>query len=312
VRNSLQSRRWGAAVPRKTFPHGHFLRLILHVASVVPPSFGPSPRRRTTVVPVDINSEAVLIQRHRHLPLLDVRRAHMSKVFSLNGSDRHFYPCFLTDRTLPVLPISVVVAHMLQKGQPGISLSCALFSLLYQKLTKSLLASRCLAKSGQLCSELPQHNPNSFRLLQHHLVRRPAEHPHRHEEQPARDGGADAGDPRVRAADDVAARPLVVGHVAHRHRVLLLHVGEEGPLVVDLEVEDAVLVRQPEVRRVRRRLRGGPRRVDSEREAVEGREHAELELQGVAVGEGEAGPLVPDPLGEGDGVGLGCWVLAIV
>lgn len=100
-----------------------------------------------------------------------------------------------------------------------------------------------------------------------------AEHPHGHKRQPRRDGSADTRDPGPRAADDVAPGPLIVGHVADRDGVLLADVGEERPLVVDQEVEDAVLVRQLELGGVGRRVFGRAGRVDGEREAVEGRQH---------------------------------------
>lgn len=74
--------------------------------------------------------------------------------------------------------------------------------------------------------------------------------PQRDEGQPASDSGGDAGDPRPGAADSPAAGPLVVGEVADGDGVLLLDVREEGPLVVDFEVEDAVLVGELEGRGV--------------------------------------------------------------
>lgn len=93
-------------------------------------------------------------------------------------------------------------------------------------------------------------------------------------------------------------------HVAHRHRVLLLDVGQEGALVVDLEVEDAVLVGQLEAGGEGGGVRGGARGRGGEGQAVEGREHRELELEDVGGGDGEGGPRVPGVFGEGDGVGL--------
>lgn len=96
-----------------------------------------------------------------------------------------------------------------------------------------------------------------------------------------------------------------MGHVAHRHGVLLLDVGEQGPLVVDLEVEDAVLVGQLEGGRVGGLGRGRVGRVRGKGQAVEGREHGELELEGVGGGEGERRPGGPGVFGEGDGVFLG-------
>lgn len=93
-------------------------------------------------------------------------------------------------------------------------------------------------------------------------------------------------------------------HVAHRHRVLLLDVGQERPLVVDLEVEDAVLVGQLEAGGEGGGVRCGERGRGGEGEAVEGGEHRELELQEVVRGDGEGGPGVPGVFGEGDCVCL--------
>lgn len=82
-----------------------------------------------------------------------------------------------------------------------------------------------------------------------------------------------------------------MGEVPDGDRVLLLDVAVERPLVVDLEVEDAVLVRQLEGHRVRRAVRG--RDGGLEVESVEGREHAEFQLQVVRLGDGEGDVLVP-------------------
>ena len=71
-------------------------------------------------------------------------------------------------------------------------------------------------------------------------------HPQRTESHKASHRHSNTRDPGPRARDYEAARPLVVGHVAHADGVLLLDVRQEGALVVDLEVEDAVLVRQRE------------------------------------------------------------------
>ena len=133
---------------------------------------------------------------------------------------------------------------------------------------------------------------------------RGAVHPQRAERNPSRHGGTDAGDPGPRAADDIATRPLVVRHVADRDRVLLLDVGEERPLVVHLEVEDAVLVGELERRDKDGSVGRGLRDVVRQRQAVERRQHGELELQLVVGGDGERLPCGPGPLRDGDGVGL--------
>lgn len=134
------------------------------------------------------------------------------------------------------------------------------------------------------------------------LVGRLAVHPQGGKGNEAGDGCRDARDPGPGARDDVAAGPLVVGHVADADGALLLDVGEERALVVDHKVEDAVLVRRHELRAV-----GGGvvRLVDGgEVQAVEGRQHGELELQLILFGEGERHPLVPVVLGQRDGVCL--------
>lgn len=95
-----------------------------------------------------------------------------------------------------------------------------------------------------------------------------------------------------------------MGHVADRYCVLLLDVCEKRPAVVDLEVEDAVLIRQLEGNSVGGRIGRRVRRVRAEADAVERGQHAELELEVVAGGDGEGGPLVPGVFGQGDGVGL--------
>lgn len=49
-------------------------------------------------------------------------------------------------------------------------------------------------------------------------------------------------DPRPRTGDGPRSRPLVMCKVAHRDLVLLLDRSQEGPLVVDFESEDTMLV----------------------------------------------------------------------
>lgn len=96
------------------------------------------------------------------------------------------------------------------------------------------------------------------------------------EGEPPGDSGSNTGDPGPGTADVEAACPLVVGKVAHGNRVLLLDVGVEGPLVVNLEVKDAVLVRQLEGGRVGGAVLGGDGGVQLQ--TVEGRQHAEFQL----------------------------------
>lgn len=93
-----------------------------------------------------------------------------------------------------------------------------------------------------------------------------------------------------------------MSNVSHADGVLLLDVSQERPLVVDLEVEDAVLVREREAGAV-----DGGRVADTkglEIQSVEGRQHGELELERVGGGEGVRLPLVPGILRHGNAIRL--------
>lgn len=93
-----------------------------------------------------------------------------------------------------------------------------------------------------------------------------------------------------------------MGHVADGDGTLLLHIGQERSLVVDHEVKDAMVIRNGERDLVDALGFGRGALLRLELQTVERREHAELELQLVIVGDLEAEPLVPDPLRDGDGV----------
>lgn len=93
-----------------------------------------------------------------------------------------------------------------------------------------------------------------------------------------------------------------MGHVANGNGTLLLHVGQERPLVVDHEIEDTVVIRDRERNLVDALGLGRGALLRLELQTVEGREHAEFKLQLVLVGNLEAEPLVPNPLRDGDGV----------
>ena len=86
--------------------------------------------------------------------------------------------------------------------------------------------------------------------------------------------------------------------MSHCDLPLLINVSQEGPLVVDAEVEDAVLVGRGEGGLVDCRVLRCADRV--ERDAVEGREHAEFELEGVGGGDGEGDVVVEGVFGELD------------
>lgn len=93
-----------------------------------------------------------------------------------------------------------------------------------------------------------------------------------------------------------------MGHVADADGVLILDMGQEGSLVVDLEVEDAVLVGEGEVGG-EDGLTGGLGLGD-EVSALEGRKHGELELESVALGNLEGNPAAPGVLRDGNLVEL--------
>ena len=86
--------------------------------------------------------------------------------------------------------------------------------------------------------------------------------------------------------------------VADSNLALLIDVGEEWAAVVDAEVEDAVLVRCAECDAEDGRVRG--LRDRGEVEALEGREHAKLELDVVGGGWHEGLEVVVGVLGDLD------------
>lgn len=128
--------------------------------------------------------------------------------------------------------------------------------------------------------------------------------PQRNKDEPADTGDAYAREIWPCAGDVVRGRVLVVGHVADGDGALLLNVGQEGPLVVDHEVEDAVLVGDDKRYLVDALGLGGDAFLVLERQAVVGGEHGKLELQLVVGWDLEIVPPVPDPFGDGDGIGL--------
>ena len=89
-----------------------------------------------------------------------------------------------------------------------------------------------------------------------------------------------------------------MGEVADGDLPLLVDVGDEGAAVVDAEVEDAVLVGRLEGDAEDGGVCG--RGDGGEVEAVEGREHAELQLHLVARVGDEGLEAVVDPLGDLD------------
>ena len=80
--------------------------------------------------------------------------------------------------------------------------------------------------------------PATSQLQRHRLTPKPKSN----ERNPSSDRSTDTSNPRPSSADDPTPWPLIVGEVSYGDGVLLLDVGEEWSLVVDLKVEDAVLV----------------------------------------------------------------------
>jgi hypothetical protein len=128
------------------------------------------------------------------------------------------------------------------------------------------------------------------------VLSRGAVKPNSDKDQPSGNGNTDTSDPGVSAADDETPGPLVVGKVTDSNSPLLEDGGQEGALVVDEEVEDAVLVRQGEGSTEDGAV--GSLRGDVESQAVERREHAELELNSIGRGWGVGLIVVHVVLGE--------------
>jgi len=121
---------------------------------------------------------------------------------------------------------------------------------------------------------------NLLRLLPLRLlISRLTPQPNPHKAHPPNNGHPNARNPRPTCTDLPTARPFIVGKVPYSDLSLDVNVREERALVVDAEGEDAVLVGE---------LEGGAEdgAVCSlgdrgEVEAVEGRKHGELKLEGV-------------------------------
>ena len=126
--------------------------------------------------------------------------------------------------------------------------------------------------------------------------------PQPYKREPPSNRNPNPGDPHPRTTNLPTPWPFVMGKVPDRHGPLFIHIGIEGSLVIDAEVEDAMLIWQFE--------RGG---VDCaicclgswcEGESVKGGEHGEFELERVARRWCEGGEVVLRVLGELDGEGL--------
>ena len=133
-----------------------------------------------------------------------------------------------------------------------------------------------------------------LRLLGLGLIRL-AVKPDSNENQPASGRNANAGDPRVGTADDETARPLIVSKVAYSDGALLVNVAEERTLVVDDEVEDTMLIGHGEAGLEDSAIGSWLDCVQSH--TVEGRQHAELELERIYGSRKEGNPTVTVVLG---------------
>jgi len=79
--------------------------------------------------------------------------------------------------------------------------------------------------------------------------------------------------------------------VSYSNRILLVDIGEEWSLVVDLEVEDTMLIWKFERSGVGSCC--GARFSWDESAAVKWRKHAELELEGISSWDSEWDPFIP-------------------
>ena len=151
-----------------------------------------------------------------------------------------------------------------------------------------------------LSKEQLTHLTNKTHLLRllHALLCGRAVKPHSNERHEPSHGDPDTADPDPSAADLPTPGPLVVGEVADGDLPLLVDVGDEGAAVVDAEVEDAVLVGGLEGDAEDGGVGGcgDGRQV----EAVEGRQHAEFQLDLIAGVWDEGLEAVADPLGDLD------------
>jgi hypothetical protein len=121
-------------------------------------------------------------------------------------------------------------------------------------------------------------------------------------DQPASGCNTNTSDPGVGTADDETAGPLVVSKVADSNCFLLIDVAEERALVVDNEVEDTMLIGNGEASLEDGAVGGWLDWVQGH--TVEGRQHAELELDRVSGSREEGNPTVAVILGQFDRVVL--------
>lgn len=125
-------------------------------------------------------------------------------------------------------------------------------------------------------SQIVQSSTVSLLCLLDSLVTGRAVQPERHKCQPAQYGNPDTADPDPSAANLETPRVFIVRKVSNSDLSLLIDVGDKGAAVVDAEVEDSMLVGRPEGDTKDGRVCGPC--DGSQVEALERREHAELEL----------------------------------
>lgn len=95
-----------------------------------------------------------------------------------------------------------------------------------------------------------------------------------------------------------------MGDMADGHGALLLDVAQEWALIIRHKVEDTVVIRDSEGDGVDALVLGGGALLWLKLQTMEGRQHAELELQLILIWDLEVPPAIPDPLGQRDGVRL--------
>ena len=98
--------------------------------------------------------------------------------------------------------------------------------------------------------------------------------PNSHKPQPSHHRDSHPSDPHPRPTDLPTPRPLIMCKVPDRDLPLHIHVCQKGPLVVDAEIEDSVLVGEFEGCGEDGRVGGCV--AGEEGEPVEGGEHAEF------------------------------------
>lgn len=160
--------------------------------------------------------------------------------------------------------------HLVQFPEVSHSFPCLYLAVFFKNTNShdSISTSPSRKPEGQLLRLL------CLCRLPHGLVK----HPHGNKDEPAGAGDADADKVRPGGRDLVRVRIFVVGHVADGHGALLLDGSQERPLVVDHEIENAVLIRDRKLDLVDALCLGRGALLRLKLKAVEGRKHTEFEL----------------------------------